>query len=143
MISAYKYFNCPIEALTPKTEDNFFSGIRIANQTFKTALSGRMSDLDALTVRLARDRGWRNSVIMDVGVSSGTTTIDLFEAVISSGLKPTMIATDLIISAEISAIAPGIRILEDSFGNSLQYEFFGLGVRAWNRRFDLSAATFS
>jgi hypothetical protein len=133
MISAYKYFNCPIETLTPETENNFFSGIRIANRTFKTTLSGRMSELDKRTVQLARDRGWRNPVILDVGVSSGATTIDLLETMRSSRLSPTITATDLIIEARIFAIAPGIRVLEDSLGNSLQYELFGWGIRPWNR----------
>jgi len=142
MISAYEYFNCPIETLTTEAEDEFFSGLRLANQTFKTTLSGRMSNLDALTVRLARDRGWRSPAILDVGVSSGATTIDLLETMRSSGLEPTIVATDLTIKAGIFATAPGMRILEDSFGNSLQYEFFGMGIRAWNRRLDFMTGYF-
>jgi hypothetical protein len=141
MISAYKYFNCPIETLMPETENNFFSGIRIANRTFKTTLSGRMSDLDAVTIQLARDRGWQNPVILDVGVSSGATTVDLLETMRSSGLRPTITATDLIIEAKIFAIAPGIRVLEDSLGNPLQYEFFGWGIRPWNRPSGLDFVT--
>jgi hypothetical protein len=136
MISAYEYFNCPIETLTRKTEDNFFSGIRLANQTFKTTLSGRMRDVDEITIRLARERGWLSPAIMDVGVSSGATTIDLFDAMTSNGFVPAITATDLTIGATIFAVAPGMRVLEDSHGNSLQYELFGYGIRSWPRRLD-------
>jgi hypothetical protein len=136
MIPAYKYFTIPIENLTIKTEDNFFAGIRLANKTFKTTASGRMPDLDAITVRLARDRQWHSPAVIDVGVSSGVTTMDLLEAMVSNGLKPRVTATDLIIRAAIFAIAPGVRMLTDGTENPLQYELFGLGIRAWNRRLD-------
>lgn len=142
MIPAFKYFNDPIENLTVKTEDNFFAGIRLADKTFKTTASGRMLDLDSMTVRLACDRGWRSPAVIDVGVSSGVTTIDLLAAMVSNGLKPTVTATDLAIRAAIFAVAPGIRLLTDRAGNPLQYELFGLGIRAWNRRLDFITGYF-
>lgn len=101
-----------------------------------------MRELDAVTIQLARDRGWDNPAIMDVGVSSGATTIDLLEAMRLSGLRPVITATDLILDAAILAIGPSIRILQDSRGNSLQYEIFGVGIRAWNRRLDFITGYF-
>jgi hypothetical protein len=136
MITAYKYFNNPIETLTRANEAEFFAGIRLANMTFKTTAPGRMRELDAIIVRLARDRGWHRPAVLDVGVSSGVTTLDLLEAMTSSGLDPTIIATDMTVKAAILAIAPGIRVLVDVAGRPLQYDFFGLGIRAWNRRLD-------
>ena len=55
VITAYRYFTVPIEKLTADAERMFFAGIRLANKTFKTTVSGRMPDLDALTVRLVRN----------------------------------------------------------------------------------------
>ncbi len=136
MITAYRYFTVPIEKLTADAERKFFAGIRLANKTFKTTVSGRMPDLDALTIRLVRDFGWQAPVVMDVGVSSGATTVDLLEAMRANGLEPKITATDLTFGATIFEIAPGVRLLADAHGNSLQYEFHGRGLRAWTRRLD-------
>lgn len=136
MIAAYKYFNAPVEKLTAENEDSFFAGIRLANNTFKTTAAQRMPDLDAIIVQLARSRGWIAPAVMDVAVSSGTTTVDLLQAMTSGGLTPSITATDLIVNAAIFSIAPGLRVLRDRAGHLLQFGFFGLGVRTWNRRLD-------
>ena len=143
MLSAYKYFSSPVEHLTTKAENKFFAGIRLPNGTFKTTASGRMTDLDAVTVQLACERGWRSPALLDVGVSSGVTTVDLLETMIANGLKPKVTATDLSVGGAIFEIAPGIRVLEDTSGDLLQSEFFGFGVRAWNRRLDFITGYFA
>jgi len=142
MIAASKYISCNIENLTQKAEDEFFSGIRLANKTFKTTARVRMPDLDAIVARLASEQGWTNPAVLDVGVSSGVTTADLLATMLSKGLKPAVTATDLTMYATISSLGPGVRMLSDRTGNPLQFEFFGFGIRAWTRRLDFVTGYF-
>jgi hypothetical protein len=95
-----------------------------------------MLDLDAVTARLSHERSWRRPAILDVGVSSGITTLDLRKAMISNGIIPSVIATDIGIRAAIVTLAPGIKVLVDASEAPLQYDLFGLAVRPWNRRLD-------
>ncbi len=142
MIAASRYFGSRVESITPKTEDAFFSGIRLANRTFKTTTFGRMGDLDAVVVRLACEREWRNPAVLDVGVSSGATTVDLLAAMLSNGLQPEITATDLTIDATILSFGPGLRMLTDRAGAPLQYEICGFGIRTWSRRLDFVTGYF-
>lgn len=142
MIAAYTYFKAPIQTLTSDTESQFFSAIRLANGTFKTTSSARMTELDMLTAKLVRARNWRRPAIIDLAVSSGVTTADLVETMISNGVKPTVTATDVQINAAIYVIAPGLRVLTDMSGSALQYELFGLGIRPWSRRLDFLTGYF-
>ena len=136
MLSATAYFTCPIERLTSADEDEFFAGIRLANNTFKTTSPGRLNDVAAAIVRLAVRHKLISPTILDVAVSSGVTTAELASAMASRGLKATIVATDIAIDATIYSIWPGVKVLADRNGFVLQYEIFGKGVRAWNRRLD-------
>ena len=95
-----------------------------------------MLKLDVIIARLSHDRGWRHPSILDVAVSSGATTCDLQEVFRSSGIDPSIVATDIGIEAAILDVAPGVRVLIDASGTPLQYECFGVAIRAWNRRLD-------
>jgi len=136
MISAHAYFNRPAHAISDSEEADFFAGIRLSNKTYKKTATGRLRDLDAIVIRLARGKGWHNPAVLDVGVSSGVTTLELQEAMVADGFEPKFIGTDIAINAWIVRIAPGIRVLVDSRDRPLQYELFGIGLRAWNRRLD-------
>ena len=136
MISAHRYFNDPLDRITEADEASFFAGIKLANRTFKTTESGRMSELDSIMVHLAKDRGWSSPMVLDLAVSSGVTTRDLQQAMNVSGLQPSIVATDIAIRANIVELAPGIRVLIDSSARPLQFEFLRLGLRVWNRRLD-------
>jgi hypothetical protein len=95
MITAYRYFNAPIETISASEEEAFFSSIRLANNTFKTTAPNRMDELDALVAHLAHERAWQRPLILDVGVSSGITTLNLQQAMLGNGIRPTIVATDL------------------------------------------------
>jgi hypothetical protein len=122
--------------LTERDESAFFSGIRLANGTFKTTAPGRMRELDGLLARLVRERGPTNPAVLDIGASSGVTTLELREAMLAAGLAPTLVATDMAVRAEIRDAGPGFKVLVDAAQRPLQYELLGFGIRAWNRRLD-------
>jgi hypothetical protein len=77
MITAHRYFNAPVESISVSEEEAFFSTIQLANSTFKTTALNRMDELDMLTAHLVRERAWRRPLILDAGVSSGITTLNL------------------------------------------------------------------
>jgi len=136
MISAHRYFNRPADAISAEEEAEFFSGIRLPNRTFKKTAPGRLRELDAILIRLAKARGWLAPAVLDLGVSSGMTTRELMRAMREAGLKADVLGTDIAIGAEIVDLRPGMRALVDARGNPLQYELLGIGLRAWNRRLD-------
>jgi hypothetical protein len=137
MITACRYFNAPVETISVSEEEAFFSSIRLANNTFKTTAPNRMDELDALIADLAKERAWQRPLILDVGVSSGITTLNLQQAMLVNGIRPTFIATDLILNASIIEVVRGVRVLVDARGHALQVGLFGMGLRTWRRRLDL------
>lgn len=106
MIAASRYFTQPIETVTCDSEDAFFVGIRLANKTFKTTASRRTPELDAVIVKLARDRGSQNLAVLDVSVSSGATAMELLEAMTAGDLQPAITATDLAVKERYSPSRP-------------------------------------
>jgi hypothetical protein len=136
MLAASDYFYGPIDKITRRAEENFFAGIKLSNNTFKTTASDRMPDVDAAVVRNIHARQWQKPAVLDVGVSSGVTTGEFMAAMTASGLAPAMTATDFSVNANLYAVTRGVRLLADRAGDPLQYEFLGVGIRAWNRRID-------
>ena len=84
-----------------------------------------------------RERAWRRPLILDAGVSSGITTLNLQQAMLVNGICPTIVATDMVANASIIEVMRGVRALVDATGHPLQVDLFGMGVRTWRRRLDL------
>jgi hypothetical protein len=137
VISAHRYFNGPAESIDWRQEAEFFAAIRLQNRTYKKTAPGRLGQLDSLLVGLVAQRGWTEPAVLDVGVSSGITTRELLDALRQAGIKPAVTATDIALNGEIVDLGLGVRALLDSRGHPLQFEWCGVGLRAWNRRLDL------
>lgn len=136
MLTATEYFTKPIESISDAEEGEFFSGLRSANKTYKITCRNRMSDLDTITIRRFQEIGSNAPKVLDIGVSSGVTTVELLDAMIAHGLRPQIVATDHTLNAKIISLAPGVRVFIDDYGNTLQYDFFGVPIRGWRRRLD-------
>lgn len=122
-------------ALDPRSERVLFSSIRMAGGIFKTTAVGRLVDVDAATIA-ACPPGRRLAEILDVGVSSGTTSLEWLEALNAAGHHPRLLATDLSLKASLLAPWPGYRVLVDETGAPLQHLIRGVAVRPWRRRLD-------
>ena len=99
------------------TETRFFRYLRLPNGTYKTTYPNRMPDVDAIVAE-ALTPGTHVDVL-DVGVSSGVTTLELIDALEARGLVPDVVAVDLAISAFLRRIA-GVDLLCDPAGHVLQ-----------------------
>lgn len=99
-------------------ERRFFTSLRMPNGAYKTTLDGRLAELDAECVRqlVGRER----VELLDIGVSSGVTTLELIEAVEAAGMACAAVAADLSIHARLSASFAGYDVLDDAEGRILQ-----------------------
>lgn len=98
-------------------ETGFFRHLRLPNGTYKTTYPDRMPDVDAAVVDALQPRG--RVRLLDVGVSSGVTTLELAQALEARGITPEVVAVDLSVAAYLRRVA-GIDLLCDPNGHVLQ-----------------------
>jgi hypothetical protein len=117
-------------------ESAFFSGIKMRNGTFKLTRPSRFAALDDLFGPFLRARLQGPCAVLDIGASTGLTTIELVESLEALGAAPQIVATDLFLEAHLVDLAPGLHVLADPEGWPLQYGVGGVGIRSWVRRLD-------
>ena len=130
-LAARKFFDTPPDLLTAQMEQEFFTSIMGKNKTYKTTYHDRFSEIDQLLARQVRAGTMRASHVLDVGVSSGISTLELFTALSADGNDVNMVATDVLIDADIVGVAPGCHALIDKSGFPLMFDVFGMGVKPW------------
>lgn len=135
-IAASRFFSTDPGQLTPDVEDRFFTALKTRNNTFKRTASDRFQMLDNRCVRRFETTGSPLRAVLDIGVSSGSTTLALRDRLHRVNLRPDIVGTDLSLTAYLVPIAGGMRALVDEQGHAMQYEVLGRAVRAWRRRAD-------
>lgn len=99
-------------------ERAFFKYIRLPNGTHKTTSEGRLTDVDELLLSLLPPEA-ESIRLMDVGISSGITTLELIDHLSSAGYNVNGVGVDISIHAYLRRRL-GMDILFDSEGNVLQ-----------------------
>lgn len=100
-------------------EERFFREIRLPNGTYKTTGTNRLHEIDnALCLCLEDTR--QDLEILDVGVSSGVTSLELMDTMARRGFKPHLTAADITIHAVLSSLPGGLDVLCDAQGHVLQ-----------------------
>lgn len=140
---ALAFFSAEGGATSPELEARFFSSIKLSNQTFKRTDVGRFDALNRELVGLLAASGCKLDRVLDVGVSSGVTTVELLQTLREAGFAPELTATDLFLEAYIVPLGLGCRALVDADGFPLQYELFGATLRPWRRRLDMLNGMFA
>src|SRR5438093_4137724 len=114
-------------------ERSFFTSIRLKNGTYKTTHGRRLDDLNDLVNRYL-PRG-RRLDLMDVGVSSGITTMEWMSSLDSLGIQHHMTAGDLTLRAWLISLGRHLHVLVDHDWYPLQYDVFGHAVSSppWGR----------
>lgn len=136
-IPASRFFSLPPEQITPAMEAAFFSSLKTANDTFKKTAVKRFGEIDTVvSTELARAFPETELEVLDIGISSGTTTLELQQALADAGLEFAITATDRSFAARIVDGPLGSRALIEPDGHILQFEILGRPVRAWDRRLD-------
>lgn len=98
-------------------EERFFRELRLRNGTFKTTYAARMPELDAYCVSLAPPG--KELRLLDIGVSSGVTSLELLRAFDRAERAVALLATDLVMDGRLFRWG-GCELLIDSSDEVLQ-----------------------
>jgi hypothetical protein len=109
------------DTFTQKQEAAFFASIRLRNGTFKTTDHHRLDDLNILVIGEWQKLDRKPRRIMDVGVSSGISSLEWAEALTRAGIDAEILATDLSMRGSLVRLLPGYEVLLDRDGKVLQH----------------------
>lgn len=109
-----------------RLENSFFRNVRLANGTHKTTAPARLTDVDEAICRQLEGRA--SVHLLDVGISSGVTTLELLERLESGGVQVSGVGVDICVRALFGSFL-GIDVLYDAEGRVLQVAtpFFARG----------------
>lgn len=136
MQTASAYFARPLDDLTTCEETRFFTALKTANATFKRTKAGRFAEVDAAIVAECARTSLRVDQLLDIGISSGITTLELTQMLRRAGHRAHVTGTDRSLAAMIVDLPMGCRALVEPGGHILQYDVLGVAVRPWRRRLD-------
>ena len=122
--------------LTAEQEDKFFGSLKTSNATWKLTSARRFEALDHMLLNSLRVPAGSAVSVLDVGASSGVTTLELHRLLGFRGYHPDTTATDRVIRAFAVPIIPGCYVIADGEGEILQYVAFGRLIRPWSSRTD-------
>jgi hypothetical protein len=98
-------------------ERSFFKSIALANGTHKTTAPQRLTDVD---LEICRHVPMGEAVsLLDVGISSGVTTIELLDRLKAHGVAVRGVGVDICVRGRLLSV-PGFGLLYDSSGRLLQ-----------------------
>jgi hypothetical protein len=134
MLAASAYLNASCEqAPTRRAEAEFYRGIETSNGTKKATDAERLVQMDDLFFKTLARLDLTPRTVMDIGVSSGVTTVDWLRAFEDRGHNIEMIATDFVMSVYIHKLGKNVKALTERNGYLLQIEVFGNGIRTYRR----------
>lgn len=142
MVAAHKFFGLSSDELGPEAEETFFTSIMAKNGTYKTTFHSRFSRVNEELLRLLSSNIISAHAILDVGISSGISTLELYEYLSLHGYDTRIVGTDLLIDAYLVAVLPGGYALVDKSGFPLRLDVLGYGMKPWVTRRDYSNGFF-
>jgi hypothetical protein len=109
-------------------EYEFFRRVVLPNGTFKTTVANRLDDLNQAVLPYIARIAESPVKIMDVGVSSGVSTLEWHDQLRAERITCDITATDLMIYASLVSLAPQLAVLIDGKRNILHMDIFGRGA---------------
>jgi SAM-dependent methyltransferase len=135
-LTASSFFSLRADEVDNETESRFYGSLKMRNGTFKLTRASRFDQIEALFRDIISQNAKNVSNVLDVGVSTGITTIEFADFLKKMGSSPKLVATDLFINAYIVCPNKHLKVLTDQQGWPLQYDIYGVAVRSWIRRLD-------
>lgn len=99
---------------TPEVERRFFAKLRLPNGTWKTTYPNRLDDLNEQLLDLL-PRG-HELELMDVGVSSGVSTVEWSDQLLANGLSHRLVAGDIHPDGRLLSRGGWLAVLFDGSG---------------------------
>jgi hypothetical protein len=98
----------------PELQEKFFGLLRLPNGTWKTTYPRRLDDVNQqLLELLPRDRRLE---LMDVGISSGVSTLEWTEQLAAAGIAHRLTAADLVVEGLLVSWGKSLAVLFDESG---------------------------
>ena len=141
-LTADAFFSQSAEDIDPATEAAFYGMLKMRNGTFKLTRASRFAEIEEAFGRIFTEKAGKIHSVLDVGVSTGITTLEFADFLQSRGSLARITATDLYIQAHIVQPFRELRVLADPKGWPLQYDICGKGIRPWIRRLDYVTLAF-
>jgi hypothetical protein len=116
-------------------ERAFYGSIKLANGTFKTTKAGRLEEITVVLVEHIKRR-FQTCQVLDLGVSSGISTVELDDALKRVGVLAHVVGSDRSIDGFLVRLNRFLWVLADEHGGPLQYDLAGVAIRPWRRRLD-------
>ncbi|BDA82965.1 ATP-binding protein [Aureimonas sp. SA4125] len=142
-LTAHRFYARNDTARDPGAEAAFFENLKMRNGTFKRTRPSRFTEIEKAFGPVFRERADTIRSALDIGVSSGVTSLEFLDFLGAQGSTVSLTATDLFLRAHIVGVAPGLRVLADPEGFPLQYDVAGTAIRAWVRRLDYATLAFA
>lgn len=112
-------------------EDAFFTSLRTASGSWKTTRRHRLDRINDMFFEVLAPAAASPLLVMDIGISSGVTTIEWLVEFERRGFRVKMIGTDVSMTTYIVTLGRNLRVLVEPNGSILQLELFGRGIRLW------------
>ncbi len=111
-------------------ETQFFERVVLPNGTFKTTKAHRLDDLNLAALPFLTQLNTADGPlkIMDVGISSGVSTIEWHEQLTAERIPCELTGTDLTVYASLMSLTRHLGVLVDRDGNFLHLDAFGQGA---------------
>ena len=109
-------------------EYEFFRRVVLPNGTFKTTVANRLDDLNQAALPHIARIAERPIKVLDVGISSGVSTLEWHDQLIAERITCDITGTDLTIYASLVSLARQLSVLIDGNRNILHMDVFGRGA---------------
>lgn len=136
MLGAKSFFETPPEQLTPRMEEEFFTSLMTKNKTYKTTFHNRFSNINTFILQYLKKYELLKPRILDIGVSSGISTVELYDDLCKGGVTVDILATDILTNAYLIRVFPGCHALVDAKGFPLRLDFPCVSMKPWVTRGD-------
>jgi len=136
MPTATTFFSMPPDSVSERDEARFFGQLKTGNDTFKRTAPGRLAKMDRWLIQLLALAEDRPEDVLDIGISSGVTTLEMAHALENAGALPRITGMDRSLSAMLVDVGARCRVLAEPNGHILQYDVVGRAIQPWVRRFD-------
>lgn len=131
MIPAGKFLDFSLEQITPTAEEEFFTSLKLRNGTYKTTFQRRFTDIDHALLKFIESGDVAVDNVMDVGISSGSSTLELYQELHAAGYKSRITGTDMTPDAYFISVFPGCFALVDDTGYPLRYDILNRTMKPW------------
>ncbi len=142
MIPAKRFLGSPLDQITPEAEEEFFTSLRLRNGTYKTTFQRRFSEINHALRKFLESGDIAVGSVLDVGISSGSNTVELYQDLDSAGYKSKIVGTDLMPDAWLVHVFPGCFALVDDTAYPLRYDVFNRSMKPWVTRNDYRSVVF-